>query len=200
MPSLEELVSADETASEIERASEIAREEWEKIRVSLALCGDTGDFCGDDFMLGTISGETITREPLESPTKSVSVYSPTYYPMYFVKNLREFREKFGEKLPHNRSPLCLCRACERGSAEARPRGNAGYGVCQRLRERENGLDCGEGTSGGKCRILRNVFFRQAEELRLGFSLDLEGKNSGKSTENSSLGSAPPPFTESKSKR
>lgn len=97
MPSLEELVLADETASEIERASEIAREEWEKIRVSLALCGDTGDYCGDDFMLGTISGETITREPLGSATKSVSVYSPTYYPMYLVGNLREFREKFPEK-------------------------------------------------------------------------------------------------------
>lgn len=97
MPSLEELVLADETASEIERSSEIAREEWEKIRVSLALCGDTGDYCGDDFMLGTISGETITREPLGSATKSVSVYSPTYYPMYLVGNLREFREKFPEK-------------------------------------------------------------------------------------------------------
>ena len=97
MPSLEELVSADETADEIVRAREIAGEEWEKIRVSLALCGDTGDFRGDDFMLGTISGETITREPLGSPTKSVSVYSPTYYPMYFLKNLREFREKFPEK-------------------------------------------------------------------------------------------------------
>lgn len=97
MPSLEEIVSADETAGEIVRASEIAREEWEKIRVSLALCGDTGDFCGDDFMLGTISGETITREPLVSLTKSVSLYSPTYYPMYLVKNLREFREKFPEK-------------------------------------------------------------------------------------------------------
>ncbi len=97
MPSLEELVSADETASEIKRASEIAREEWENIRVSLGLCGDTGDFRGDDFMLGTISGETITREPLGSPTKSVSVYSPTYYPMYLVENLREFREKFPEK-------------------------------------------------------------------------------------------------------
>ena len=97
MPSLEELVSADETAREIASASEIAREEWEKIRVSLALCGDTGDFCGDDFMLGTISEETIAREPLGSPTKSVSVYSPTYYPMYLVKNLHEFREKFPEK-------------------------------------------------------------------------------------------------------
>ena len=97
MPSLEELISADETASEIAQAEEVAREEWENIRVSLALCGDTGDFCGDDFMLGTISGETIAREPLGSPTKSVSLYSPTYYPMYFVKNLREFREKFPQK-------------------------------------------------------------------------------------------------------
>ncbi|MCY3986815.1 MAG: hypothetical protein OXF23_07250 [Candidatus Dadabacteria bacterium] len=94
MPSLEELISADETASEIVRAEEIAREEWENIRVSLALCGDTGDFCGDDFMLRTISGETIAREPLGSPTKSVSLYSPTYYPMYFVKNLHKFQEKF----------------------------------------------------------------------------------------------------------
>ncbi|MXZ13212.1 MAG: hypothetical protein F4Y78_04300 [Candidatus Dadabacteria bacterium] len=97
MPSLEELVSADEIADEIARASEIAQEEWEKIRVSLALCGDIGEFCGDDFMLGTISGETITREPLGSPTKSVSLYSPTYYPMYLLENLREFREKFPEK-------------------------------------------------------------------------------------------------------
>ena len=97
MPSLEELVLASKTADEIVRASEIAREEWEKIRVSLALCGDTGDFHGDDFMFGTISEETITREPLGSPTKSVSLYSPTYYPMYLVKNLREFREKFPEK-------------------------------------------------------------------------------------------------------
>ena len=97
MPSLEELVLASETADEIVRASEIAREEWEKIRVSLALCGDTGEFRGDDFMLETISEETITREPLGSPTKSVSLYSPTYYPMYLVKNLREFRKKFPEK-------------------------------------------------------------------------------------------------------
>ena len=42
MPSLEELILADETAAEVARASEIAGEEWEKIRVSLALCGDTG--------------------------------------------------------------------------------------------------------------------------------------------------------------
>ncbi len=127
MPSLEELVLASKTADEIVRASEIAREEWEKIRVSLALCGDTGDFHGDDFMLGTISEETITREPLGSPTKSVSLYSPTYYPMYFVKNLREFRKKFpGEKLPHNRSSLCLRRACKRRRNETRTtRGNPG---------------------------------------------------------------------------
>ena len=97
MPSLEELVLTDEVAEEIARASEIAREEWEKIGVSLALCGDIGEFRGDDFMLGTISGETITREPLGSPTKSVSLYSPTYYPMYLLENLREFREKFPEK-------------------------------------------------------------------------------------------------------
>ncbi len=97
MPSLEELVLADGTARQIEQASEIAAQEWEKIRISLALCGDTGDYCEDDFMLGTISGETITREPLGSPTKSVSVYSPTYYPMYFIKNLCEFQEKFPEK-------------------------------------------------------------------------------------------------------
>lgn len=97
MPSLEELVSGSEAADEITRASEIAREEWEKIKVSLALCGDTGEFRGDDFMLGTISKDTITREPLGSPTKSVSLYSPTYYPMYLVKNLCEFREKFPDK-------------------------------------------------------------------------------------------------------
>lgn len=97
MPELEELVSGFEAADSIARAGEIAREEWEKIRLSLSLCGDAGEFRGDDFMLGVISEETIAREPLLSPTKSVSLYSPTYYPMYLVANLLEFAEKFPDK-------------------------------------------------------------------------------------------------------
>ena len=97
MPTLEELVRGSDTSDEIVRAAEIARGEWEKIRVSLSLCGDAGEFRGEDFMLGIISGDAIARNPAGSPTKSVSLHSPTYYPMYLVANLLAFSEKFPEK-------------------------------------------------------------------------------------------------------
>ena len=97
MHKLEELVSACETTDEVTRASEVAAREWEKIRLSLSLCGDIGEFCAEDFILGIISEETIARLRLQDPTKSVSLYSPTYYPMYFVENLLVFEEKFLDK-------------------------------------------------------------------------------------------------------
>ena len=97
MPTLEELVRGSDTSDEIARAAEIARGEWENIRRSLSLCGDAGEFREEDFMLGIISGDAIARNPAGSPTKSVSLHSPTYYPMYLVANLLAFSEKFPEK-------------------------------------------------------------------------------------------------------
>jgi len=80
----------------LEKAIEIANREWENVRVSLGLCGDIGEFSKKDFMIGTIEEDVIIREPLISPTKSVSGYAPTFYPMYFVKNLLIMDEKFPE--------------------------------------------------------------------------------------------------------
>jgi hypothetical protein len=78
------------------KAVQIAKREWENVRASLALCGDIGEFSEKDFMIGTIEEDVIIREPLISPTKSVSVYAPTFYPMYFVENLLAMDEKFAE--------------------------------------------------------------------------------------------------------
>ncbi len=80
----------------LEKAIQIAKREWENVRVSLALCGDIGEFSEKDFMIGTIEEDVIIRQPLISPTKSVSGYAPTFYPMYFVKNLLAMDEKFSE--------------------------------------------------------------------------------------------------------
>jgi hypothetical protein len=80
----------------LEKAIEIAKREWENVRTSLALCGHTGEFSEEDFMIGTIEKDVIIREPLISPTKSVSGYAPTFYPMYLVKNLIAMDEKFPE--------------------------------------------------------------------------------------------------------
>ncbi len=77
----------EERKRELKRAIRIAQREWENIGVSLELCGDIGEFCKSDFMIGIIEEDVIIREPLLSPTKSVSGYSPTFYPMYFVRNL-----------------------------------------------------------------------------------------------------------------
>ncbi|MBI2487316.1 MAG: hypothetical protein HYW01_10225 [Deltaproteobacteria bacterium] len=80
----------------LEKAVQIAKREWENVRVSLALCGDIGEFSEKDFMIGTIEEDVIIREPLISPTKSISGYAPTFYPMYFVRNLLTMDEKFAE--------------------------------------------------------------------------------------------------------
>ena len=95
---LEELIKEQETKNhnELNQALEIAEKEWEKIRVSLELCGDIGDFNKEDFMVGIIEEDVIVRQPLSSPTKSVSGYSPTFYPMYFLKNILLMDEKYEE--------------------------------------------------------------------------------------------------------
>ena len=95
---LERLIRSEEAEREkkLERAREIAKREWENIRTSLKLCGDVGEFSDEDFMIGIIDEDVIIREPEKSPTKSVSFYSPTFYPMYLIKNLISMDEKLEE--------------------------------------------------------------------------------------------------------
>jgi hypothetical protein len=93
---LEELLrdrEYDEGEKRLERALVIAEREWEKVRQSLGQCGDIGGFDKKDFMIGVIEEDVIIRQPLVSPTKSVSVYAPTFYPMYFIDNLLTMEEK-----------------------------------------------------------------------------------------------------------
>lgn len=100
MAKLEELIEGAQLREGKKRISEalsIAEREWENIRLSLHLCGDIGRFSKDDFMIGIISEDIIINHPLMSPTKSVSFYSPTYYPMYFVANLLKMDELIPEK-------------------------------------------------------------------------------------------------------
>ena len=87
----------EEGEKRLDRALVIAETEWENVRLSLGLCGDTGGFDKEDFMIGIIKEDVIIREPLISPTKSVSVYAPTFYPMYFIDNLLSMEEKFAER-------------------------------------------------------------------------------------------------------
>ena len=87
----------EEGEKRLESALEIARREWENVRLSLQKAGEIGEFDKKDFMIGIIEEDVIIREPLKSPTKSVSGYSPTFYPMYFVKNLLLMEEKLEEK-------------------------------------------------------------------------------------------------------
>jgi len=93
---LEDLIKEQETKNhkDLNKALEIAQREWEKIRISLEFCGDIGDFDKEDFMVGIIEEDVIVRQPLSNPTKSVSGYSPTFYPMYFLKNVLLMDEKF----------------------------------------------------------------------------------------------------------
>jgi hypothetical protein len=95
---LEELIRSEEAEREkkLEKALKIAKREWENIRISLKLCGDIGEFSEEDFMIGIIDEDVIIREPEKSPTKSVSFYAPTFYPMYFIKNLISMDEKLEE--------------------------------------------------------------------------------------------------------
>lgn len=74
---------------QIESAMEIAQREWGNISASLEMCGDTGKFSKRDFMIGIIDEDVIVKKPLLCATKSVDINSPTYYPMYLVKNLAE---------------------------------------------------------------------------------------------------------------
>ena len=67
------------------------------MRSSLELSGDIGEFDKEDFMIGVIAEDVIIREPLLSPTKSVSVYAPTFYPMYFVQNLLAMDQKLAKE-------------------------------------------------------------------------------------------------------
>lgn len=92
---LEQLIRSEEVEREekLELALKIARREWQNIRKSLTLCGDIGEFSEGDFMIGIIDEDVIIREPEKSPTKSVSFYAPTFYPMYFIKNLISMDEK-----------------------------------------------------------------------------------------------------------
>ncbi len=99
MANLDELIQGKELTEgkiKIAKALRIAVREWENIRLSLQLCGDIGEFSKDDFMIGIISEDIIINHPLKSPTKSVSFFSPTYYPMYFVANLLVMEEKMSE--------------------------------------------------------------------------------------------------------
>lgn len=97
---LEELIrdrEFDEGEKRLNDALVIAQREWANVRSSLELAGDIGEFDKEDFMIGVIEEDVIIREPLLSPTKSVSGYSPTFYPMYFVKNLLTMDEKLGKE-------------------------------------------------------------------------------------------------------
>ncbi len=96
---LEELIQSEENKEkeQLDLTLEIAEKEWNKIRESLSLCGDIGNFSREDFMVGIIEEDVIVRLPKISPTKSVSGYSPTFYPMYFIKNIETMDEKFSEK-------------------------------------------------------------------------------------------------------
>ncbi len=95
---LEELIRSEEAEREkkLERSLAIAKREWENIRISLRLCGDIGEFSAEDFMIGILDEDVIIREPEKSPTKSVSFYAPTFYPMYLIKNLISMDEKLEE--------------------------------------------------------------------------------------------------------
>ena len=93
---LEELLKDrefEEGEKRLNEALEIAGREWGKLALSLELAGDIGEFRKEDFMIGVIEEDVIIRKPLESPTKSVSVYDPTFYPMYFVENLLTMEER-----------------------------------------------------------------------------------------------------------
>lgn len=81
----------------IEATMEIARREWENIRASLGMCGAAGEFDRSKFMIGVIDEDVIIKSPLSCATKSVDINSPTYYPMYFVKNLIEMDELMPER-------------------------------------------------------------------------------------------------------
>lgn len=73
----------------VDAAMRVAAREWERIGLSLEMCGKTGGFDPALFMVGVIEEDVIVKKPLLCATKSVDANSPTYYPMYLVKNLLE---------------------------------------------------------------------------------------------------------------
>ncbi len=83
----------EKNKEDLDKAIRIAKREWGNIRVSLQLCGDIGEFNEEDFMIGVIEEDVIIKEPTISPSKSVSLYAPTFYPMYLVRNLLQMDEK-----------------------------------------------------------------------------------------------------------
>ncbi len=91
IPTLDDLVDGSQGAGRerIESALAVAQREWNNISKSLGMCGDTGGFDKSKFMIGLIDEDVIIKHPLMCATKSVDINSPTYYPMYFVKNLLE---------------------------------------------------------------------------------------------------------------
>jgi len=113
----------DRTEKELSKALTLARKEWENIRGSLSLCGDIGDFSKQDFMVGVIQEDVIVRDPKKSPTKSVSLFSPTFYPVYFVKNILAMNDKFPDV--GYRSPEALYAYIELANVAARRLGLKG---------------------------------------------------------------------------
>lgn len=93
---LEELLEDKTADGQIEKSLEIANREWTHIRSSLELCGDIGEFNKEDFMIGILEEDVILKQTEISPTKSVSVYAPTFYPMYFLKNLLAMNESLSK--------------------------------------------------------------------------------------------------------
>ena len=84
---LDEIVDGADGA--VGAAMEVAGREWNRIALSLEMCGKTGEFDPSLFMIGVIDEDVIIKKPLACATKSVDTNSPTYYPMYLVKNLLE---------------------------------------------------------------------------------------------------------------
>ena len=81
----------------LRRAQEIALREWLNVARSLKRCGQVGDFDPTDFMIGVIDEDVIIRESMKSRTKSVSIYAPTFYPVYLVDNLLKMDELLAER-------------------------------------------------------------------------------------------------------
>ncbi len=96
---LDDLVDGADDAGRqrIESAMKIAQREWDNISASLEMCGGAGEFCPRDFMIGVIGEDVIIKKPLFCATKSVDTNSPTYYPMYLVKNLLEMDSLMSEQ-------------------------------------------------------------------------------------------------------
>lgn len=101
---LDELVDG-RRRGRIESAMKTAEREWDNIRASLEMCGDVKRFSARDFMVGVMEEDLITKKPLYSPTKSVDTNSPTYYPMYLVKNLIEMDRHMPERGYHTPQAL-----------------------------------------------------------------------------------------------